>query len=148
MVSIWDESTRHQLLTRLDGLAADAPSRWGKFTCPDMLAHLNDSMRMPLGELTPAPKNLPIRFFPLKQLIIYVLPFPKGAPTAPELIARRGTAVWSDELKGFRGLLNRLAAMPPAGPWPDHPAFGRMSRADWGVLVYKHVNHHFTQFGG
>jgi hypothetical protein len=148
MVSIWDESTRHQLLTRLDGLAADTPSRWGKFTCPGMLAHLNDSLRMSLGELTPAPKHLPIRFFPLKQLIIYVLPFPKGAPTAPELIARRETAVWSGELTGFRELLGRLAAKPAAGPWPDHPAFGRMSRTDWGVLVYKHVNHHFTQFGG
>jgi hypothetical protein len=36
---------------------------------------------MALGELTVKPKHLPIRYPPLKQLIIYVVPFPKSAPT-------------------------------------------------------------------
>lgn len=29
----------------------------------------------------------------------------------------------------------------------DHPIFGRMSVRDWGVLLYKHTDHHFRQFG-
>lgn len=48
-----------------------------------MLAHVNDALRTPLGEIAPAPRNLPLRHFPLKQLIIYLFPFPKGVPTAP-----------------------------------------------------------------
>ena len=50
-----------------------------------MLAHLNDSYRMCLGELKVKSKHLPLRYTPIKQLVIYVAPFPKGAPTAPEL---------------------------------------------------------------
>jgi hypothetical protein len=147
MATIWDRKARDEVLTRLDRLRADTPARWGKFTCPDMLGHLNDSMRMALGDVTPRSKKLPLRFFPLKQLILYVVPFPKGAPTAPELIQRTGSCVWDDEVKTFKELLGRLASRSEAREWPTHPAFGAMSRRDWGVLGYKHIAHHFSQFG-
>ena len=76
-----------------------------------MLAHLNDSYRMATGELKVKPKNLPLRYTPIKQLIIYVLPFPKGAPTAPELIARCDGAVLDDERRAFARLFDELGAV-------------------------------------
>ncbi|MGH9801334.1 MAG: DUF1569 domain-containing protein, partial [Blastocatellia bacterium] len=30
---------------------------------------------------------------------------------------------------------------------PEHPAFGKLSTKDWGALTYKHMDHHFRQFG-
>jgi len=147
MASIWQDSARQQLLTRLGRLTPDSPARWGKFTCPAMLAHVNDALRMALGELSPPSKHSPIRFFPLKQLIIYYLPFPKGVPTAPVLLARTGTAVFRDEVQVFPQLLDRLGQRAEETEWPVHPAFGRMTRRAWGVLGYRHVDHHFTQFG-
>ena len=27
-----------------------------------------------------------------------------------------------------------------------HPFFGKMSKAEWGILFYKHLNHHLDQF--
>jgi hypothetical protein len=147
MASIWQEAARHGLLTRLDRLTAEAPARWGKFNCSAMLAHVNDALRMPLGEVTPEPKKLPMRFFPLKQFIIYVMPFPKGVPTAPALLARCDTAVFRDEVQGFRQILDRLAKRAGETSWPPHPAFGPMSTRSWGVLGYRHTDHHFTQFG-
>lgn len=147
MASMWNGAVRTELLARLDRLAPDTKARWGKFTCPAMLAHVNDALRMPLGEVTPAAKHLPIRHFPLKQLLIYVLPFPKGLPTAPELLARTSGASFAEEVSAFRELLARLALASGAPVWPPHPAFGAMSRRDWGVLGYRHVAHHFAQFG-
>lgn len=147
MTSIWREEARNELLNRLDRLTADAPARWGKFNCPAMMAHVNDALRMPLGEVTPATRKVPIRFFPLKQLIIYYLPFPKGVPTAPVLLARCDAAVFQDEVQAFRQILDRLARRSQETSWPRHPAFGGMSRRAWGVLGYRHVDHHFTQFG-
>lgn len=147
MPSMWDPGADDAMLARLDRLTPDAKARWGRFTCPDMVAHLNDSMRMALGDIAPASKHLPLRFFPLKQLIIYVAPFPKGAPTAPELISRSGRAVWDEEVKAFRELLARLKARSGQTEWPAHPAFGSMNRRDWGVLGHRHLSHHFTQFG-
>lgn len=147
MASIWQEHRRQELLTRLERLTEGSEARWGKFHCSAMLAHVNDAIRMALGEVTPAAKKLPIRFFPLKQLIIYALPFPKGAPTAPALLARGNAAIFRDEVQAFQQLLARLAKHPEQPSWPPHPAFGPMNRRSWGVLGYKHIDHHFTQFG-
>ena len=147
MPSIWEEEARNELLNRLDRLTADAPARWGRFNCPAMMAHVNDALRMPLGEVIAPIKRLPIRFFPLKQLVIYYLPFPKGVPTSPVLLARCDEAVFQDEVQAFRQILARLARRSHETAWPGHPAFGTMSRRAWGVLGYRHVDHHFTQFG-
>ncbi len=53
----------------------------------------------------------------------------------------------AEEQRAFRDLLARIAVLPAKGPWPSRPAFGTMSRRSWGVLAYRHVDHHFTQFG-
>ena len=147
MASMWDDAARRQLLERFGRLTADHKPRWGKMTAAQVLAHLNDTHRMAAGELTAKVERLPIRFFPLKQLIIYVLPFPKGSPTAPELIARLDGAQWDAEATAFPQVLDRLARIPSTAAWPIHPAFGRLSYGDWGQLMHKHVSHHFTQFG-
>ena len=147
MPSMWDERARHELLARAERLTPDAPARWGKFNCPGMMAHVNDAMRMALGEIHPPLRKSALRLFPLKQLIIYVFPFPKGAPTASSLLARCDGAAFQDEVQAFRQILQRLAARAGDTTWPAHPAFGPMSRRDWGALGYKHVDHHFTQFG-
>lgn len=111
-----------------------------------MMAHVNDGVRMAIGELPCAPKRSPIRYFPLKQLILYVLPFPRSAPTAPELLARCGAADLQAEQEQFVRLAERAAARPQSADWPDHPAFGAMTRDAWGALIVKHTEHHLTQF--
>jgi hypothetical protein len=115
-------------------------------TASQMLAHLSDAKRMALKELSVAPRWLPIRYPPLKQLIIYLAPFPKGAPTAPALLARRPEA-WDVERRNLSVLIQRFGTLPPDFVWPPHPAFGKLSRSAWGVLGYRHTDHHLRQFG-
>jgi hypothetical protein len=79
-------------------------------------------------------------------LVVYWLPWPEGAPTAPELISRV-PASWAGEVADVAGLLERVARQPRDLPFAEHPAFGRLSRRAWGVLVYRHTDHHLRQFG-
>jgi hypothetical protein len=44
-------------------------------------------------------------------------------------------------------LLDRFDGRASDRDWPVHPIFGTLSPLAWGVLVYRHVDHHFTQFG-
>ncbi len=111
-----------------------------------MLSHLVDSFRMTLGELKTEPKSGPLKYWPIKQLIIYWLPFPKGAPTAPELLARKPEAVEREKTQ-LAAMMDKMAQAQGCEEWPDHPAFGKLSSKDWGVLVYRHIDHHFKQFG-
>ena len=146
MKSIWQKESRGELNNRLAALAWDRRAAWGKFTTPKMVCHLADSLKMAMGDLKVAPKRLPIRYPPLKQLIIYVAPFPKGAPTAPELLAREPKA-WAHDVEEVQSLLARAGSTRTTDSWPEHPAFGKLSRRAWGVLIYRHMDHHLRQFG-
>jgi hypothetical protein len=114
-------------------------------SAPQMVCHLSESLKMALGELKVTPKKLPIRYPPLKQFIVYVAPFPKHAPTAPELQVR-SPGDWSADVADLRSLVERFASQRGVAKWPDHPAFGRLSARAWGVLVYRHMDHHLRQF--
>lgn len=144
MPTIWDPATRHALVARIERLTADATPAWGSMNAPGMAAHLNDALRMAIGELPVKPRWMPIRYFPLKQLIVYVLPMPKSAPTAPELLVRGSDADLARERAAFAGNLEKVAAAPTL---VDHPAFGRLTRTAWGALIWKHTDHHLRQFG-
>ena len=127
MPTFWDATARDAFCQRVARLTPDTPARWGRFNAAQMVAHLNDAMRMASGELPVAPKNTPLRYWPVKKLVIYVLPFPKGAPTAPELLARCGAADLATEQAAFRTLADRVAAKPSTDAWPAHPAFGALT---------------------
>ena len=147
MKTLWQDDARKQLEGRLARLAPDRVALWGRMSAPQMVCHLAESMKMALGDLTVAPKRLPIRYPPLKQLIVYIAPFPKNVPTAPELLAR-APCDWSADVADLRVLIDRFAARGRDTAWPVHPAFGTLSGRAWGVLAYRHIDHHFRQFGG
>jgi hypothetical protein len=146
MQTIWEPRARQELLGRLGSLKPESHPQWGRMNCKQMLAHLCDAMRMPLGEITIAAKASPLRLKPVRHAVIYWFPFPKGAPTAPELIERQAED-WQAEADDLKHLLGRLAERHEQTSWPEHPIFGQMSQKDWGALAYKHIDHHFRQFG-
>lgn len=144
--SLWDARARDELLDRLERLSPDALPRWGRMNAPQMLAHLAKWMQMAEGALETGTYRLPVRYPPLKQLLIYWLPWPKGVPTAPELICTDHFD-WAIERAAVRQLIRSFEKRDPEAAWPLHPAFGKMSSKAWGVLGYRHTDHHFRQFG-
>jgi hypothetical protein len=147
MRSVLIEKDREALGRRIAALTPAASPRWGRMSVDRMLAHLSQSARMALGELPVRPKGKrAFQVFPLKHLILYVFPFPKSAPTAPELLAAPPATV-EDEKRALLDLMARLGRGPREGAGPTHPLFGPLSREEWGALAYKHSDHHLRQFG-
>ena len=144
---IWSPDVRATFIERAKNLRTETKPAWGKLSASAMLAHLNDSYRMATGELKVKPKRGPLKYTPIKQLVIYVLPFPKGAPTAPELIARSDGAVLEDERLAFGRLFDQLGSLTTSSVLQPHPAFGVLSYDEYGALMAKHTQHHFRQFG-
>ena len=145
--TIWDNSVRASIAARAQRVTADAKPGWGRMNAGAMMAHINDSLRMALGDLPVKSKNLPLRYKPIRKLFIYYLPMPKGAPTAPELIARCPNAVLDDEKRAFAELMTRCAAVTADTALGEHPAFGNLSYDEYGALIAKHTDHHLRQFG-
>jgi Protein of unknown function (DUF1569). len=146
MKTVFDIFDREEVIGRIDAVTAESKPRWGKMNAEMMLAHLVASVRMAKGELEVKPKKLPIRFFPLRQLIVYWLPFPKGAPTAPELLPSDPGAIEENKHQ-LAQLLKDVGGRGAMDLWPYHPAFGNLGRRGWGVLIWRHVDHHLRQFG-
>src|SRR5687767_8330294 len=135
MSTAWDPALRSSFVDRVKTLTTDTKPRWGTMNASAMMAHINDSLRMALGDLPVKSKNLPLRYKPIRHLFIYYLPMPKGAPTAPELIARSNGASLEDERKAFAELLDRCGRVAPGAKLGEHPAFGDLSYDEYGALI-------------
>ena len=147
MGSILNESDRAAIVNRFQSLSASSTRRWGTLDATGMLEHLRLSAQMGLGELSvPSANKRPFQMFPLKHLLLYVIPFPKGAPTAPALKPVEA-ASFEEERASLLELIERIGTGPRDGAGPDHPLFGPMTRREWGVVTYKHADHHLKQFG-
>jgi hypothetical protein len=146
MKTLFNPRDHRVLQDRVQRLKAEARPLWGTMTAVQMVAHLADSLRMASGELEVAPKKVPFRYSPLKELVLYLLPMPRGLPTAPELIGRK-PGDWTAEVADLRDQLNGLVQRGAEALAPEHPAFGPLSAKQWGVLIYRHMDHHLRQFG-
>jgi len=144
--TLWNADSRKELMARLDKLEPDAMPLWGKMSAPQMLAHLANWSEMADGTLSTVAWSGILRKRPVRYLAIYWLPFPKGVPTAKELISRDPTG-FSEERDAVRRGIESFASRDPNRAFPEHPAFGFISPATWGVLGYRHTDHHLRQFG-
>jgi hypothetical protein len=146
MTSIFNAGTRAELLSRLATLEPGAPARWGRMNAPQMLAHCAEGLRMALGEVW-IRRGLPSLIgWAFKKLAYDERPFHQGAPTARELRVA-DPRDFSIEKTRLLEALHKLEAGPQAVGNPVHPFFGRLDGEQWGVLLYKHLDHHFRQFG-
>jgi Protein of unknown function (DUF1569) len=147
MGSILNEGDRTAIVSRVRSLSGSSTRKWGSMDVTEMLQHLRRSALMCLGELSvPSANKRAFHKFPLKHAILYVLPFPKGAPTAPAL-KPVGEASFEEERAALLELLERIGTGFREGMGPDHPLFGPLSWREWGVVTYKHSDHHLKQFG-
>jgi Protein of unknown function (DUF1569) len=145
MADFHSPARRAVLLERLACLTPERTPAWGRFTASAMVLHLIESIRMAKGEVRPKPRPLPLQFI-VRPLVVHHLPWPKGAPTAPELLSR-APSNWNSDLAALHDAIATFPEPAAGAPLPDHPAFGKMTKRDWAVLLDRHVDHHLTQFG-
>jgi hypothetical protein len=146
MGSLRDETARKLVVQRLQGLTPATKPKWGRMDASRVLCHLGDTLAMAVGDVPTQPMNRKaFHRFPLKHLILYVLPFPKGAPTAPELLSTAPGNFDADRQRVLE-LIDRLAAAPDT-MGPENPFFGPLTNEEWNALQWKHLDHHLRQFG-
>lgn len=145
--SVFRSGERQELLNRIGRLRADRQPSWGRMNCAQMLSHCRLPLCAAMGELSVQPKNIPLlRFGPVRHAFIHWLPMPKGAPTAPEFIAP-SDGDWIAARNELVTVLQRFGEEGEKGKrFRPHPAFGELSTPDWGILTWKHIDHHLRQF--
>ncbi|MFN0149535.1 MAG: DinB family protein [bacterium] len=148
--SLRDADARRAILSRLSALSPNNTRRWGRMEPAQLLPHLANGLRMALGELTYDDTELPadsLRVALFRNLAIHVMPWPKGRVQAPPKTFSTASAGWDRDREILAALIEQFAAATPERFTKAHPAFGPMTMRDWDVLQYRHIDHHFRQFG-
>lgn len=143
---MWNEADRRSILMRLELLSPEIKPAWGRMSAPQMQVHVADQIRCALGQLDLGQKYTWMRRSPFKQLIVHLLPWPKNTPTAPELVDP-AAGDWEQDRSELLRVMEEFVRRGPKGTFSDHPMFGTLRAKDWGVLVWRHLDHHFRQFG-
>lgn len=115
----------------------------------EMLCHLGDSFATALGERDASSDETWLKRTVVKWIALHTsLPWPHGVPTRPEIDpTRAGTrpAEFERDRTKVVDFIRRFAR--PDTQCGRHPGFGAMSRKEWLLWGYGHVDHHLRQFG-
>ena len=114
-----------------------------------MICHLTDSFKTATGQLVVGSRETLVSRTIVKWVALKTpMKWPHGVRTLPELDQGngRGTAPgeWSRDTEELRGWIASFADRQSFG---RHAMFGAMTREDWMIWGYRHVDHHFRQFG-
>ena len=144
--SLWDPERQREIEARLATLTPQSERRWGRMTVGEMLAHVAQVQRVPVGDVSPRAVPGLYRLRPVAHAVIHWVPWPKGRIRSPAGAGPRPSSFAVDRTVLLE-LIHCFTSRDRSGTWPPHPLFGPMSAHDWGVFCYRHLDHHLRQFG-
>jgi hypothetical protein len=136
--------------TRLETLSEKDTALWGKMNVSEMLAHLNDAVKIALGMKTCEVKATFYSRYIMFPMAVYVLySWPKGADTAPEMQMEKLGSKPKDFYTELGTLIKLLETLEEreSNKLHPHPIFGKLNKSEWIALLKKHIDHHLKQFG-
>jgi hypothetical protein len=149
MKTVFDATCVDELQHRLGRLQPVSPRKWGKMSIAQMLAHCSKGIEMAAGELCPK-RALIGRIIGglIKRAVLGDdKPMRRDSPTAKELVVADAPDFEAEKAR-LSALIGRFVAAGPEG-CTSHPHmfFGPLNPDEWGILMYKHLDHHLRQFG-
>ncbi|MDP5081200.1 MAG: DUF1569 domain-containing protein [Winogradskyella sp.] len=146
MKSFFADGVYEEILSRLNQLDKHTVATWGKMNVSQMLSHCQMPLHIILEKEDYGVKPNWLINFLFKKSMYSAKLWKKNLPTA------RGFAIkdqkdFEIEKEALYNLLNELNAQRNREDWQPHPAFGELTKDQWGKMQYKHLDHHFRQFG-
>jgi len=147
--SLTDQANVDELVRRIAALTPDRPRQWGTMTSHQMVCHLSDAFLTALGERAASSKATLLSRTVVKWIALHTkLSWPHGVPTMPEVDQKIGgtrPVEFERDRQKVVDLLHRFVR--PDTRYGRHPGFGAMTRDEWLLWAYGHVDHHLRQFG-
>jgi hypothetical protein len=148
MGTLADPADRDACVRRLAGLDPSAKAKWGRMDARQMVCHLNDSFAVGAGTRFASPATSFLQRSVVKWIALHTpVAWPQGVLTRPEVEQGRGGTPPSDWERDCSELRRWIGSFADLAKYGTHPIFGVMSRADWLIWGFRHMDHHFRQFG-
>ena len=148
MQNLFQPESATGIVIRIARLKPTAIAAWGKMNASQMLAHCKAPLEVALGDRHLKPGLIALLFGKIaKRQLLKKKPFPQNLPTA-KTFAVKDERIFSDEQDQLLTLIRRFSEEDPYKIAARvHPFFGKMSIEEWGLLQWKHLDHHLRQFG-
>lgn len=150
MKNLYSPTDVAELLDRIQRLTPETHRLWGKMTVTQMLAHCQKSMETAMGKQVFKHLFLgKIIGTLMKPGILSEKPFGKNAPTDKSYVfSKNHHLIFEEEKEKLRQSILDFSDAGPAGcTTHPHPFFGHFTPEQWAVFQWKHLDHHFRQFG-
>ncbi len=144
MKSIFDHQAKEEIINRIDQLTTKSSAQWGKMNSGQMLWHCQYPLKIAIKNENLGNGKFFMKLF--KKTLYSDQPFKKNLPTAKGLVAIEQKDFDSEKSK-IIDLIEQTHQLKDRTEWNPHPLFGSFTAEQWGILEYKHLDHHLTQFG-
>lgn len=148
MKTLFNNQVLAEVEERLSMLNDKNERLWGTMDPAQMLAHCSKTFEMAMGKQKS--KRLLIGYLLgpfFKKGYLGEKPFGKNSPTDKKFIIT-GNRNFSAEMQNLKEMLREFSLGGEyACTRKPHSFFGKLSPAEWGVGMYKHMDHHLRQFG-
>ena len=147
MKSVFEASTREELVTRINALSQQNNAQWGKMNVFQMVKHCTLHEDMVLGKIKINRVLIGRLLGPmiLRTVLKDDKPFGKNSPTSSLLKTTKETGDIEHQKNEWINRIEQYANY--TNPNFVHPFFGPMTKEQVGVFAYKHNDHHLRQFG-
>lgn len=149
MQTLFDQKVYQNIISRLDSLTENHQPQWGEMTVAQMVKHCQMPLlvangKMELNRDISLFKKLIYKFY--KPIMYNDKSWPENIPTPAEF---KITApfVFDAERQALKNAITEFHGKALNMRWPAHPFFGNFNTDQWGKMQYKHLDHHFRQFG-
>jgi len=149
MKNLFDQATVTEIKTRLHALTPASKRSWGTMTVAQMVEHCARGLELATGD------RVSPRLF-IGRAIGWIVkplalnddaPMRRNSPTIPDLKMDSDQSFDVAQTR-LNNLIDRFTSGGRAGcTTHPHSFFGRMTPDEWGILMYKHLDHHLRQFG-
>ena len=145
---IFNQQANQSLQDRLQRLKIDTMPVWGKMNAAQMVLHCQKPLDVSDGKLVLNRSLIGFLFGRMaKNSFLKKDALSKNMPTAPQFKITHNPEFEKEK----QVLMDVIKKFGDVGPKvivnKKHPFFGTMTDDEWGILQYKHLDHHFTQFG-
>ena|SRR6476469_9308904 len=144
MNSVFDPSTREEIIRRIHSLNENSTAQWGKMNVYQMMKHCILWEEMLLGKNQYRQSFLGRLFgkMALKDML-KEKPMKRNLPTVPSFkISGKGDVAAAKA--EWIGLIAEHGRQKNSGF--VHPFFGKLTAEQAGRIAYKHIDHHLRQF--
>lgn len=148
MKSVFDKKVREELVSRISSLTPESTAQWGSMTVTQMVKHCILCEEYYFGNI-PMKRAFIGRIF--GQMAIRMIlkneqaGIQKNSRTPDPFKVTETGGDLEREKAQWVALIDRYETFGENGF--THWFFGKMSKQQLGQFIYKHSNHHLTQFG-